>query len=94
LELLIQCDVFLRKREALGKEIIYNPLTERFNNLVEQHFTQPALRGILMRMRLHVHPNHLNFISKKNQWVECQAGYRQKDIAGSAIFIKIILPSC
>jgi len=93
LELLIQCDRFFTEAEALGKEIIYNPLTERFNNLVEQHFTASAPWHFYADA-LHVHPQSPETLLKKNQWVECQAGYRQKDIAGSAIFIKIILPSC
>src|SRR5882757_6117769 len=64
LELLIQCDRFFTEAEALGKEIIYNPLTERFNNLVEQHFTSQRSVSFYAGA-LHVHPNHLNFISKK-----------------------------
>ncbi len=64
LELLIQCDRFFTEAEALGKEVIYNPLTERFNNLVEQHFT--SQRSVAFYAdALHIHPNHLNFISKK-----------------------------
>jgi len=64
LELLIQCERFFTEAEALGKEIIYTPLTERFNNLIEQHFTSERSVAFYANA-LHVHPNHLNAISKK-----------------------------
>jgi AraC-like DNA-binding protein len=64
LELLIRCDRFFSDAQAVGNEIIYNPLIEEFNNLVDKYFTAQRSVGFYAD-RLHVHPNHLNFMVKK-----------------------------
>ncbi len=64
LELLIQCDRCFTDAEALGKAVVYNPLIESFNNLIEESFTRHRSVGFYAA-RLNVHPNHLNFLVKK-----------------------------
>jgi AraC family transcriptional activator of pobA len=64
LEILIQCDRCFSEAQALGKEVIYNPLIEEFNTLIEKHFTTNRSVGFYAD-NLHVHPNHLNYLAKK-----------------------------
>ncbi len=65
LELLILCDRFFTDAEAMGKENIYHPAIEKFNELLEENFTKE--RSVQFYAdALNVHPGHLNFLMKNN----------------------------
>ncbi|MDR3712704.1 MAG: AraC family transcriptional regulator [Puia sp.] len=61
LELLILCDRFFSEAAAVGKVSIYHPTIEKFNDLVEEHFTKQRSVGFYAEA-LNVHPGHLNFL--------------------------------
>jgi AraC family transcriptional regulator, transcriptional activator of pobA len=64
LELLIQCDRLYSELQSEGNEEIYNHTIEQFNELLEKNFS--GSRSVKFYAdALHIHPNHLNFLSKK-----------------------------
>jgi AraC family transcriptional regulator, transcriptional activator of pobA len=65
LEMLIYSDRLFTKAELISKKILYHPLVEQFNELVEIYFKQE--RGVKFYAdALAVHPNHINFLLKKH----------------------------
>ncbi|WP_162852759.1 helix-turn-helix domain-containing protein [Dinghuibacter silviterrae] len=64
LELLILCDRFFTDAEAIGKESIYHPTIEKFNELLDQHASKERTVRFYADA-LNVHPAHLNFLVKK-----------------------------
>jgi AraC-like DNA-binding protein len=65
LELLILCDRFFTDAEAIGKENIYHPVIEKFNELLEENFAKE--RSVQFYAdALNVHPGHLNFLMKNH----------------------------
>lgn len=65
LEMLIYCDRLFTKAELVSKRILYHPLIEQFNELVEINFKQE--RSVKFYAdALAVHPNHINFLLKKH----------------------------
>ncbi|HEV2479485.1 MAG TPA: AraC family transcriptional regulator [Puia sp.] len=65
LELLILCDRMFTEVEAMGKESIYHPTVEKFDELIEDHFTKDRSVAFYADA-LNVHPGHLNFLMKKH----------------------------
>jgi AraC family transcriptional regulator, transcriptional activator of pobA len=64
LELLIECDRLFSAPQSPGVEEQFNHTIERFNELLEKNFS--IERSVKFYAdSLHVHPNHLNFLSKK-----------------------------
>jgi len=64
LELMIQCDRLYTEALTLGDKHIYDENLERFNELIDQHFTEE--RSVKFYAgALNIHPHHLNFLSKK-----------------------------
>jgi AraC family transcriptional activator of pobA len=64
LELIIQCDRLFSDAQIHQKEQVYNPLIERFNELIEKHYTSQRSVGFYANS-LHTHPYHLNFLVKQ-----------------------------
>lgn len=51
--------------EAVGEESIYHPTVEKFNELIEDHYSKE--RGVgFYADALSIHPGHLNFLMKKH----------------------------
>jgi AraC-like DNA-binding protein len=65
LEMLIYSDRLFTKAELISKKIIYHPLIEQFNELVEINFKQEHSVKFYADA-LAVHPNHINFLLKKH----------------------------
>ena len=65
LELLILCDRFFTEAEVIGKENIYHPVIEKFNELIEANYTQERSVQFYANA-LNVHPGHLNFLIKEH----------------------------
>jgi len=64
LELMIQCDRLYTEALTLGDKHIYDENFERFNELIDKHFTEE--RSVKFYAdALNIHPHHLNFLSKK-----------------------------
>ena len=65
LELLILADRLFTEVEAVGEESIYHPTVEKFNELIEDHYSKE--RGVgFYADALSIHPGHLNFLMKKH----------------------------
>jgi len=65
LEMLIYSDRLFTKAELISKEILYHPLIEQFNQLVEINFKHE--RSVKFYAdALAVHPNHINYLLKKH----------------------------
>ena len=64
LELLILCDRLFTEAEEVGEESIYHPTIEKFNQLLEEHFTKERAVEFYANA-LNVHPVYLNFLMKK-----------------------------
>ena len=65
LELLIRCDRLFSEAEAVGKESVYHPTLEKFNALIEEHFTKQRAVGFYADA-LNIHPGYLNNLVKKH----------------------------
>ena len=65
LELLILCDRMFTEAEVVEGESIYHPTIEKFNQLIEDHFTRERAVGFYAG-RLNIHPSHLNYLMKKH----------------------------
>ena len=65
LELLIRCDRFFSEAEALGEETVYHPTLEKFNALIEEHFTTQRAVAFYADA-LNIHPGYLNNLVKKH----------------------------
>jgi AraC family transcriptional activator of pobA len=64
LELMIQCDRMYTEALTHGDKHIYDENFERFNELIDKHFTEE--RSVKFYAgALNMHPHHLNFLSKK-----------------------------
>jgi len=64
LELIIQCDRLFSDAQDQQKEQIYNPLIEKFNDLIEKHCGSQRSVSFYAKS-LHTHPYHLNFLVKQ-----------------------------
>ena len=64
LELIVQCDRFFTEAEVIHHEPVYNEVIERFNTLIQKHYTTEKSVGFYARS-LNMHPNHLNALVKK-----------------------------
>lgn len=65
LELLIQCERFYTEIPSIGVEKIQSNSIEQFKELLEKHFYDR--RSVKFYAdALNLHPNHLNFLSKKH----------------------------
>ena len=64
LELMIQCDRLYTEALTQGDKHIYDESFERFNELIDKHFTEERSVAYYANA-LHIHPHHLNFLSKK-----------------------------
>jgi AraC family transcriptional activator of pobA len=63
--MLIYSDRLFTKAELISKEILYHPLIEQFNQLVEINFKHE--RSVKFYAdALAVHPNHINYLLKKH----------------------------
>jgi AraC-like DNA-binding protein len=65
LELLILCDRMFTDAEEVGKESIYHPTVEKFDELIEEHFTKERSVAFYADA-LNIHAGHLNFLMKKH----------------------------
>jgi AraC family transcriptional activator of pobA len=65
LELLIQCDRFYSESQSINNDQIYSNTMEQFNELLEKHFSKKRAVKFYADA-LYLHPNHLNFLSKKH----------------------------
>lgn len=89
LELLIHCDRFFSDAHDQGCEEIYNHTIEQFNELLEKQFA--VKRSVKFYAEsLYLHPNHLNFLSKKH------TGLTAKETINNRILMeaKYLLTSC
>ena len=65
LELMIQCDRFYDELQSKGHEVVFHEALEKFNELLEKNFA--GQRSVQFYAdELHIHPNHLNYLSKKH----------------------------
>jgi AraC family transcriptional regulator, transcriptional activator of pobA len=64
LELIIESDRLFSEAQSQQKEQIYNPLVERFNELIEKHYSNQRSVSFYANS-LHTHPYHLNFLVKQ-----------------------------
>jgi AraC family transcriptional regulator, transcriptional activator of pobA len=64
LELIIQSDRLFSEAQSQQKEQIYNPLVERFIELIEKHYSNQRSVSFYANS-LHTHPYHLNFLVKQ-----------------------------
>ena len=81
LELLILCDRFFTEAQAFGKENIYHPVIEKFNELLEENFAK--YRSVQFYANaLHVHPTHFNFLMK------CHVGLSAKKAIDNRILLE------
>jgi AraC family transcriptional activator of pobA len=84
LELIVLCDRFLTDAETLQNECIYCDVLERFNDLIQKHYTTQRSVGFYAKA-LNMHPNHLNAVVKKytsltaketiDDWIVTEAKY-------------------
>lgn len=79
LELLILCDRFFTEAESIGKEPIYHPTIEKFNELIEENFAK-ARSVQFYADELNVHPVHLNFLMKKHTGLSAKKAIDSKII--------------
>lgn len=63
LELLIVCDRLFTEKQEVGEKKSYHPTIEKFNTLIEQHFTQKRAVKFYADA-LNLHPGRLNDIVK------------------------------
>ena len=71
LELLILCDRFFTEAEVIGKENIYHPVIEKFNELIEGNYAQE--RSVQFYAdALNVHPGHLSFLMKRHNGISAK----------------------
>jgi AraC family transcriptional activator of pobA len=64
LELAVICDRFFTEAEMLQHDYIYNSVIERFTELIQKSYTKERSVQYYANA-LHMHPNHLNMLSKK-----------------------------
>jgi AraC family transcriptional regulator, transcriptional activator of pobA len=64
LELLILCDRLYADADAGEKEIVFNEVLDKFNDLLQKNFVKEKSVGFYANA-LHIHPNYLNLLSKK-----------------------------
>ena len=64
LELIIECDRLFSEAQNQHQEQIYNPLVEKFNELIEKHYSNQRSVSFYAN-KLHTHPYHLNFLVKQ-----------------------------
>jgi AraC family transcriptional regulator, transcriptional activator of pobA len=64
LELIIESDRLFSDAQSQQKEQIYNPLVEKFNELIEKHYSNQRSVSFYAN-RLHTHPYHLNALVKQ-----------------------------
>ena len=64
LELIIQSDRLFSEAQSQDKEQIYNPLVEKFNELIEKHCGSERSVNFYAK-KLHTHPYHLNSLVKQ-----------------------------
>jgi len=65
LELLIYCDRLFGKAEAIGKVPVYHPQIERFNTLLEKHFSSEQ-EVSYYAAALNIKPGYLNNLVKRH----------------------------
>lgn len=71
LELLIQCDRLFTAAQITGKEVIFHDTLEKFNELLGKNYTEQRSVAFYAAA-LHIHPNYLNFLSRKHSGISAK----------------------
>jgi len=79
LELLINCDRLFTEAEQIGNEVVFHPVIEQFNNLLEANFTNEKTVSFYADA-LNIHPNNLNFLTKKHTGISAKQSINNRII--------------